>query len=126
MANCPFCGTRAAAKSRRCQECGADLSDNLEPQDSFSNDETLKETSSAEMETPPVLEQQVVALLRRSQLISAIKLYREQTGQNLRESKLAVEAIGRKHGIVPKNISCGTSVLLFAIGTIGGLWWVIV
>ncbi|MCV4872437.1 ribosomal protein L7/L12, partial [Escherichia coli] len=47
-------------------------------------------------DVPATLDGEVIELIKRSQLIEAIKLYREQTGLGLKEAKDAVDAIARR------------------------------
>jgi len=64
-------------------------------------------------------------LLKSGQKIEAIKRYRAQTGVGLAEAKAAVEATGRKHGLVVKGAGCASMVLLglaIVTGTVGWLW----
>jgi ribosomal protein L7/L12 len=80
--------------------------------------------------TPDDLEQQLLPLLVGGQKIPAIKLYRERTGAGLKESKDAVEALARRHGLAPKGAGCaGVVALLLGIAGAGvvliglGLRW---
>lgn len=54
----------------------------------------------------------IVALLRESQFIQAIKTYREATGLGLKEAKEAVERIAARHGIRPTQKGCLGAILL--------------
>jgi len=49
------------------------------------------------------LEADILRLLKQGEKISAIKLYREQTGCGLKDAKDAVEALGEKHGIASQR-----------------------
>jgi ribosomal protein L7/L12 len=60
-------------------------------------------------------EPQLLSLLEQGQKIRAIKVYRERTGVGLKEAKDAVEALGRRHGIVPKGAGCAGLLLLTLI-----------
>jgi len=51
----------------------------------------------------------IIAQLREGKKIGAIKLYREKTGEGLREAKDAVEEIARQNGIVaPAGGGCAS------------------
>jgi ribosomal protein L7/L12 len=79
MANCIFCAHDNPPGLRRCRNCGAELADSSGAVDHGGND----------------LESRVRSLMDKGQKIEAIKLFRGQTGAGLKESKDAVEAIGR-------------------------------
>ena len=57
-------------------------------------------------------EAKIVALLRESQFIQAIKVYRKATGLGLKEAKEAVEGIAARQGIRPTQKGCFGVVLL--------------
>src|SRR3954453_12151746 len=79
MVNCMFCAHDNPPGLRRCRNCGADL----------------PETTGPAMRIDDDLEERVRLLMDQDQEIEAIKLYRGRTGAGLKESKEAVEAIGR-------------------------------
>src|SRR3954468_24966045 len=79
MSNCMFCDQDNPPGLRRCRMCGADL----------------PETTAPLMPIDADLESRVRFLMDQDQKIEAIKLYRGRTGAGLKESKEAVEAIGR-------------------------------
>src|SRR4051812_11733731 len=79
MVNCMFCDHDNPPGLRRCRNCGADLPETTGPAMSIDSD----------------LESRVRSLMDEGRKIDAIKLYRGRTGAGLRESKDAVEAIGR-------------------------------
>src|SRR4051812_41478719 len=79
MVNCTFCAHDNPPGLRRCRNCGADLPENTGPAMRVGDD----------------LEERVRLLMEQDQIIEAIKLYRGRTGAGLKESKEAVEAIGR-------------------------------
>lgn len=69
------------------------------------------------------LADQLDLLLRRGNLIGAIKVYREKTGRGLKESKEAVEAFARERQIPLKQIGCGsTALLLLGLAAAFGAW----
>ncbi len=71
------------------------------------------------------LEAQVLALMEGGKKIDAVKLYREQTGCDLKNAKDAVETLAAKHGVVSKGSGCAGAILaaLLACGALGaGLW----
>jgi ribosomal protein L7/L12 len=82
MVHCMFCDHDNPPGLRRCRNCGADL----------------PETTAPLMPIDDDLESRVRSLMDEGQKIEAIKLYRERTGAGLKDSKDAVEAIGRGQG----------------------------
>ena len=82
MGNCMFCGHDNPQGIRRCRNCGAELPGRSGPAMPIDDD----------------LEERVRSLMDEGQKIEAIKLYRERTGAGLKDSKDAVEAIGRGEG----------------------------
>ncbi len=62
----------------------------------------------------PEFEQQLIATLERGNKIEAIKQYRERTQTGLKEAKDAVEALARRHGIVPAGSGCSGAILFAA------------
>jgi ribosomal protein L7/L12 len=66
------------------------------------------------------LEEEVVALLGQGRKIDAIKLYRRQTGADLKGAKEAVEEIGvRRQVLAPSGSGCLGVLLFVAVGAIG-------
>jgi large subunit ribosomal protein L7/L12 len=61
------------------------------------------------------IEPELLSLPEQGRKIRAIKVYRERTGVGLKEAKDAVEALGRRHGIVPKGAGCAGLLLLALI-----------
>ncbi len=58
----------------------------------------------------PQLHREVLDLARSGDFLGAIKRYREATGRGLQESKEAVEALARRHGVgVPAARGCAKS-----------------
>src|SRR4051794_21727642 len=82
MVNCVICDHDNPPGLCRCRNCGADLP------------ETTGRATSIDFN----LESRVYSLMDEGQKIEAIKLYRERTGAGQKESKDAVEAIGRGQG----------------------------
>jgi ribosomal protein L7/L12 len=71
------------------------------------------------------IEQRLIDLLYAGKKIAAIKLYREQTGLGLKESKEAVEALAERRGISAARSGClGVLMLLFsaALGLLVVSW----
>jgi ribosomal protein L7/L12 len=98
MVRCPQCDHFNIEGAAACERCGAALA-----------------TAAAPIAKPAPagasLEGQVVSIAATGGKIAAIKWYREQTGQGLKESKDAVEALLKKHNVAPKS-GCGGMVLL--------------
>ena len=66
------------------------------------------------------LETEIVSLLERGEKIEAIKLYRKETGADLKEAKDAVEAIAVRRQIVsPSGLGClGVMLLLILVSMV--------
>jgi ribosomal protein L7/L12 len=64
----------------------------------------------------PGLEAEIKALLEQGQKIAAIKLYRDQTGADLKEARDAVEALSSKYQIGSKASGCAGLVALVVAG----------
>lgn len=63
-----------------------------------------------------VLETEIVSLLERGEKIEAIKIYRKETGADLKEAKDAVEAIAvRRQVVSPSGSGCLGVMLLLII-----------
>ncbi len=45
--------------------------------------------------------------------LKAVKLYRDRTGANLMESKLAVESVAARHGITVETAGCSGVLIVF-------------
>lgn len=86
MIRCPECFHDNPAGYTRCERCDVALPQPLHP-----------------VALPPKLEQQIKNLLEEGDKIGAIKLYRAHTGAWLKESKDAVEAIGRGEPLRPRE-----------------------
>jgi large subunit ribosomal protein L7/L12 len=72
------------------------------------------------------LEAEVLNLLERGEKLRAVKLYRDRTGANLMESKLAVESVAARHGITVEGGGCSgvlivSIVVLIAIAVVAAL-----
>lgn len=65
-------------------------------------------------------EAELVALLRGGQWITAIKLYGERTGSQLRESKAFIDALAVRHGLRPTPSGCGGVIAVLVIVAIIG------
>jgi ribosomal protein L7/L12 len=79
--------------------------------------ETLQrgETESAPNADATSLDPDVLSLLRQGKKIQAIKLYRDKTRAGLAESKAAVEALGKEHGIQAQASGCAGVLLIFVV-----------
>jgi ribosomal protein L7/L12 len=119
MPTCPFCEHDNPAEAERCAKCGAALTDIQGARDEGDRVldgatpvDTTGQTSGGKFE------QQLEEVLRSGGKIAAIKLYREQTGKGLKESKDAVEAFARERQIPIKQAGCGTTVLAVVLAVI--------
>lgn len=120
MSKCRFCDHDNPANSDRCQSCGASLSAKLAPP-AADAESTAAEPSADAAPTPDRFETQILDLLKGGRKIEAIKLYRNQTGQGLKEAKEAVEVLAVKHGVNPKGAGCAGVVLLMVL--LGATAW---
>ena len=59
-----------------------------------------------------VFEGRILRWLQQGQKIQAIKFYREETGAGLKESKEAVEALGRQYGLNVGGSGCAGAALV--------------
>ncbi len=64
----------------------------------------------------PDLTNQIINLLKGSEKIEAIKLYRQRFHVGLREAKEAVERIGEQNGIPPSSASGCLGIVLCCLG----------
>lgn len=63
----------------------------------------------------------IAELVRERRFCAAARLYSEQTGENLVESKLAIDRIAMRHGYAPLNGCASYLMLLIAAG--GSAFW---
>jgi hypothetical protein len=107
MQRCPSCDHFSAADATECERCGQSLP---------SESEEGASASSSDATTPDSFEARVLEAARKSGKITAIKLYREQRGGNLKEAKEAVEALMAEHGVTSSTGSgCGATVLAVVV-----------
>lgn len=111
MVRCPQCDHFNIEGAATCERCGtalavADIPPAVAPADS-------------------AFEGQVLTIAATGGKIAAIKWHREQTGQGLKESKDAVEALLRRHNVAPAKSGCAGLVLLAIplTGAAVGLIW---
>jgi len=108
MTKCRSCGFENALRVA-CAACGAELTDSA----------VLGRSAAGVAREPEILR-----LLRNGQKIQAIKLHREATSLGLKESKEAVEALARRHGIVNQPSLPGMGVLFLLLAVALSLLWV--
>ena len=99
--NCSHCDRANESDARFCAGCGAELG-----------------TASH----GPLLEEEVIRIAQQQGKIAAIKFHRQQTGNGLRESKEAVEAILRQRGVELPVSGCFGMLLLVFVGLAFGCW----
>ncbi|MFO8184407.1 MAG: hypothetical protein R6U39_09570 [Candidatus Aegiribacteria sp.] len=106
---CPNCGGKlspgAGDSLVTCIYCGSTV--RLDPSERGSNDHTADQ-----------MLDEITDLLRRGKKIEAIKIHRRHSSGTLKESKLAVEKIGREAGIPVKTGSCSVlaaTLILFIL-----------
>ena len=61
------------------------------------------------------LDSQLLRLLGQGERIKAVKLYRDQTGATLYDSKQAVEALVERHGIAVEGGGCSSVVAILLV-----------
>lgn len=114
MPTCEFCGHRSPTGTRVCENCGAKLPgpgpDGSGPERTA--DEDLAEARQAQ----DAFEQQLVALLQAGKKVTAVKLYREQTGTGLKEARDAVEELAARHNVVARGSGCASVLVLLLAG----------
>lgn len=83
--------------------------------------EAGRQTVYAEGRKPPpttIEENEILELVRSGNLIAAIKLHRERTGDGLKDSKEAVEALAAAHGIPRPQVGCKAAALMLVVGLV--------
>jgi len=100
MVRCPQCDHFNIAGAAQCDRCGAPLLKADVP------------PTAASAAPDSSLDAQVLSIAATGGKIAAIKWHREQTGQGLKESKDAVEALLRRHNVAPAKSGCAGMVLL--------------
>jgi Ribosomal protein L7/L12 C-terminal domain len=108
---CKLCQHANPNTAERCESCGAWI------EGSSAAPSATSPGSLAEM--PPKLRDDLTALLRANRKIDAIKVYREATGQGLKESKDAVETFAARAGLTAKPGGCAGVVLLALFVAVG-------
>ncbi len=104
MPKCDFCGRSYPATAEACPGCG-DKNVNVERAPAADPDAEVTD-----------FEARILAELQSSGKISAIKLYRAETGAGLKDAKDAVEALAGQHGVVATKSGCaGVLLLLIAV-----------
>ena len=111
MVRCPHCDRFNIDGAATCERCGTTLA--------------VVDVPPEVSPTNSVFEGQVLSIAATGGKIAAIKWHREQTGQGLKESKDAVEALLRRHNVAPAKTGCAGIVLLAATltGAAVGLIW---
>lgn len=113
MPPCPFCNASTPADAAYCPKCGAALG----REGTAIPPRSIPAAAAPPPEESP-FETQILELLKRNELIPAIKLYREQTGRGLKESKDAVESLAARHGIAPPpRAGCAGMLVLMCLLT---------
>jgi ribosomal protein L7/L12 len=104
-------GRKIDAIRRYREETGADLK---QAKDAV---EAIERGEAAPTVEPPSeeFEREILQLMESGQKIEAIKLYRQQTGRDLKAAKDAVEALAARHHVcVPQGRGCLGVVLVAA------------
>ena len=108
MTRCPACSFENDELRATCGACGAELGASA-----------LSRSAVADMYPAPASaqEQEILRLLREQKKITAIKVHRQATGLGLKESKEAVEALARRHGLT-NAAPTGTGSLILGLGVV--------
>jgi len=101
-------GEKADAISLYREQTGAGQQDASDAVDAFERGEPLPPLPGVDAE----LEEEILALLRGGKKIEAVKVYREQTGSDLKDALQAIDALAAKHGIAAKGGGCAGAVLM--------------
>jgi hypothetical protein len=112
MITCPSCQTENPSGVGICKQCGGKIS----------LDEIAPVSVDSLLGAPAEWEEQIVSLLRQSNKIEAIKLYRAQTGKDLKEAYDAVTAIARKHGIQSAKSGCAGVLAVMIFLVVASAW----
>lgn len=101
-------GAKADAVSLYRERTGAGQQDASDAVDAFERGEPLPPLPEMDAE----LEEEALALLRAGQKIQAVKMYREQTGSDLKDALRAIDALAAEHGIAAKGGGCAGAALM--------------
>jgi hypothetical protein len=102
MTKCPSCGEENPSGVGLCKHCGGPIS--------------MTEDAHPEV-VPGSLEEQLLGLLRAGKTMDAVKLYREKTGDGLREAVTALETLAKQHQLIKSRVGC-TGVLLIVAAAV--------
>lgn len=91
---------------------GSSLADAKQAVEAFAEGSPLMVREKPE---PGDYEAEVLRLLSEGRKIQAIKLYRERMGVGLKDSKEAVEALAKRHGVAATGSGCLGVLLLLAV-----------
>jgi ribosomal protein L7/L12 len=113
-------GRKIDAIRRYREETGADLKQAKDAVEAIERGETAPTVEPPNEE----FEREILQLMEGGQKIEAIKLYRQQTGRDLKAAKDAVEALAAKHHLrVPQGRGCLGVVLLAAAVVVAIVLW---
>lgn len=118
LLQCVRAGQKIEAIRRFREATGSSL---VEAKDAVEALEAGRQIARGDGPPPPasIADNEILELLRRGNKIAAIKLYRERTGDGLKDSKEAVEALGRAHGISsPQGVGCGGAAIMLLLGLV--------
>ncbi|MBC8871948.1 MAG: hypothetical protein H8E44_21165 [Planctomycetes bacterium] len=90
------------------QQTGAGQQDASDALDAFERGEPLPPLPEVEAG----LEEEILTLLQGGKKIQAVRVYREQTGSDLKDALRAIDALAAKHGIAAKGAGCAGAVLM--------------
>ena len=118
LLECVRGGQKIEAIRRLREATGSGL---VEAKDAIEALEAGRQMARVDGPPPPasIADNEILELLRSGNKIAAIKLYRERTGDGLKDAKEAVEALGRAHGIrTPQNVGCGGAATMLLLGLV--------
>ena len=96
MSRCRFCEETIQPGNKFCPQCGAEVPEEDYQPSPIQLDDSLRRALE-HIEDP--FEKTIAATFASEGKISAIKLYRQKKGVDLKDAKEAVEALAQKHGI---------------------------
>ncbi|MGO9115172.1 MAG: hypothetical protein ACLP9L_38665 [Thermoguttaceae bacterium] len=106
MPKCRFCDHKNPAGADRCQNCGSWIEQAVPT--GLAGLEPRTDPEVRVPQQPDSLEGQILLLMKAGRKIEAIKLYRQETGNGLKEAKDAVEALAEGKGLVRESLDAAS------------------
>jgi ribosomal protein L7/L12 len=101
------------------EHTGCGLKDAKDAVEALQGGASLPEPERADAALDAELEVEVLNLLERGEKLKAVKLYRDQMGATLMESKLAVESVAARHGIMAEGGGCSGVLIAIIVALVG-------